>query len=71
MTNAALAELVRERAERYPPRTPERRAAAALWVALADTKTLDAARRALDFVSPAVRTDAFALLCELEHEATR
>jgi hypothetical protein len=30
MANEHLAELARERAERYPPRTPERRAAAAL-----------------------------------------
>jgi len=69
MTNEHLADLACERAERYPPRTPERRAAAALYVALDTTTTPDAARRALDFVSPAVRAEAFALLCILEREA--
>lgn len=39
MTNKQLAELARERAERYPSRAPERRAADALYVALSDTRT--------------------------------
>jgi hypothetical protein len=60
MTNEQLAELARERAELHPPRTPKRRAAAALYVALADTRTPDAARRALAFTGQPVRADALA-----------
>jgi hypothetical protein len=69
MTNADLAELARERAERYPPRTPERRAAAALYVALTDTRTPDAARRALSFAGQPIRGEALVLLRRLEREA--
>lgn len=69
MTNEQLAELARARAERHPPRTPERRAAAALYIALADTRTLDAARRALStFGTPQTRADATALLRSLQAE---
>jgi hypothetical protein len=68
-TNEQLAESVRKRATRYPPRTPERRAAAALYAALADTRTLDGARRALSFTSQPLRADALALLRILEREA--
>jgi hypothetical protein len=46
-SNAVLADRARAEAERHPARTPERRAAAAAYVALCDTPTLDAARRAL------------------------
>jgi hypothetical protein len=70
MANERLADLARERAGRYPPRTPERRAAAALYVALDTTKTPDAARRALEFADKATRTDALALLRILERETT-
>lgn len=70
MTNEQLAELARERAERYSPRTPERRAAAALYVALADTRTSDGARRALAFADKPVRDVALVLLRRLEREAT-
>ena len=42
-----LAELARLEAERHPGRTPGRRAAAALWVALITTRSADAAIRAL------------------------
>lgn len=71
MTNECLAEMARDRAGRYPPRTPERRAAAALYVALADTRTPDTARRALStFGTPQTRADALALLRELEQKAS-
>jgi len=69
MTNERLAELARERAARYPSRTPERRAAAALYVALADTRTPEGARRALSFASQSVRADALALLRIIQREA--
>jgi predicted short-subunit dehydrogenase-like oxidoreductase (DUF2520 family) len=68
----ALADLARAEAERYPPRTPERRAAAALWVALTDTKSIDAARRALEgFAAPHVQADALELLGRLAAECAR
>jgi hypothetical protein len=70
MTNEHLAELARERAQRYAPRTPERRAAAALYVALADTKTPDGARRVLASVDRAVRDAALVLLRRLERATT-
>jgi hypothetical protein len=66
MTNERLAEMARERAEDHPPRTPERRAAAALYVALDTTRTPGAARRALDFADDATRNGALALLRMLE-----
>lgn len=46
------------------------RAAAALYVALADTRSPDAARRALAFADPTTRAGALALLRELEQEAS-
>jgi len=69
-TNEHLAEHAREHAERHAARSPERRAAAALYVALITTKTPDAARRALEFAGKAARTDALALLDILERQAT-
>jgi hypothetical protein len=65
-TNAELAALARAEAGRHKARTPQRRAAAALWVALGDTRTLDAARRALDtFGTPADRDGALELLARI------
>jgi hypothetical protein len=66
-----LAELARLEAERHPARTPERRAAAALWVSLITTKTVDSARSALVFAPLEVQADALRLLGQLavrEHE---
>lgn len=61
-----LAELARIEAERYPARSPERRAAAALWTALITTKTVGAARSALaGFAAPDVRAAALDLLGRL------
>lgn len=64
--NDALAVLARQHVDRHAARTPGRRAAAALWVALTDTKTPAAARRALEFADPATRAAAIALLRDLE-----
>jgi hypothetical protein len=67
----ALADRARQLAERHPPRTPERRAAAMLYVALTTTKTADAARRALStFGDPSARAAAAALLGQLEQETS-
>jgi hypothetical protein len=63
-----LADRARQRARQHPARTPERRAASALYVALTTTKTADAARRALAFTDPATRLAAVALLDELERD---
>ena len=41
-----LAELARPDAMRYPPRTPERRAGAALWAVLVTVADFDAQRQA-------------------------
>jgi hypothetical protein len=63
---ATLAELARLEAERHAPRTPERRAAAALWTAFITTKTVDGARAALaGFAAPDVVADALQLLYRL------
>jgi len=68
-TLPALADRARQLAEQHPPRTPERRAAAALYVALTTTRTADAARRALaTFGDPPTRAAAMALLGQLELE---
>jgi hypothetical protein len=70
VTNKQLAEAARQAAEQHPARTPERRAAAALWVALGDTKTPSAARTALGtFADPQTTADATALLRELQTKA--
>jgi hypothetical protein len=64
---AAVAE-----ARLHPPRSPERRAAAALWVALTDTGTIAAARRALSgFATPEVERAAVELLHRLAAELAR
>ncbi len=69
--SATLADRARQLAREYAPRTPERRAAAALYVALTTTKTTDAARRALTtFGDPATRAAARELLAQLEQEAS-
>lgn len=61
-----LAELARLEAERHAPCTSERRAAAALWVSLITTSTLDRARAALaDFAAPDVIADGLQLLHKL------
>lgn len=61
-----LAELARQAAEQHPPRSAERRAAAALWVALTDAATIAAAKRALaGFASPEVEAAAIQLLHKL------
>jgi hypothetical protein len=62
----ALAELARTEAERYRPRTHERRSAAVLWAALVTTLTPDAARLALaEFPDPRTVADAASLLDRL------
>jgi hypothetical protein len=64
-----LADRVRVIASAAPIRSPERRAAASLWVALITTKTTDAAVRALPtFTTPETRAAAVALLGQLERE---
>lgn len=61
-----LAELAQAEACRHEPRTPQRRAAAALWTALVTTDSVDGARRALaDFAAPEVCAAATALLYRL------
>lgn len=61
--NELLAERARQLAREYPPRTHERRAAAALYAALITTRTPASARRALaGFASPVARSVATALL---------
>lgn len=67
--NAALAALAAAEAEKHPPRSPERRAAAEAWVALATTDTLDAARRVLwNCAEPKTRYDAGRLLRQLAEQ---
>ena len=71
MTNAALADRAARLGRQHPPRTPQRRAAAALRSALVTTGTPDAARRALTtFCNPATAAAARELLDELEQEMT-
>lgn len=61
-----LVDLALAEAERHRPQTRERRAAAALMVALADTKSVSAARKALaGFCDKRTRDDALALLGRL------
>ena len=56
----------------HPARTPGRRAAAALYVALATTKTPDSARRALGTIRDAdTRAAAAELLGQLERKEGR
>jgi hypothetical protein len=69
--NAVLAARTGAIARQHPPRTAERRAAAALHTALVTTKTTEAARKALaTFGDPATSADARALLEELTREDT-
>lgn len=64
--NEVLADRARRLAEQHPPRTAERRAAAAAYIALRETSTIDAARRALGtFADPATADAAASLLREL------
>lgn len=66
VTTAALAEFARLEALQHRPRTPGRRAAAALWAALVTTATVDAARSALGgFADPRAVADAGELLDRL------
>lgn len=61
-----LADLAAAEARSHAPRTPARRAAAALWVSLITTSTLDRARAALaDFAAPDVIADGLQLLHKL------
>ena len=71
VANDALADLAAAEAERHDPRTPPRRAAAALWAALITTKTVDSARSALDgFTTPETRKAAADLLGRLAASIT-
>ena len=70
--NRDLAERAAHVARQHPHRTPERRAAAMLYVALITTKTTDAGRRSLaTFGDPQIRAAAAALLGQIERERTR
>jgi hypothetical protein len=64
--NAVLADAAIRLGRQHPPRTPGRRAAAAVYVALATTKTTEAARKALaTFGDPVTRAAAVTLLEKL------
>ena len=68
--NAELAARAARAARQHPPRSPERRAAAACWAALVTTRTPDGARRALaTFGDPANRAAAAELLGDMLGEA--
>lgn len=63
---AELAARAALEARSYAPKTSQRRAAAALYVALITTKNVDLARAALaDFAAPVVVADALQLLHKL------
>lgn len=66
----ALADRARQLAGQHPPRTPERRAAAMVYVALTTTRTTDAARRALSTFGDPSACAAAALLGQLEQETS-
>lgn len=69
-SNAALAALAHAEAEARPPRTPQRRAAAALWTVLIATRTIRGARLALAAIpDQTVRADAASLLDRLAAQA--
>jgi hypothetical protein len=68
--NTVLAEAAVRLGRQHPPRTPGRRAGAAVYVALTTTRTTGAARRALGFADPVTRAAAATLLDELAREAT-
>jgi hypothetical protein len=61
-----LAAAVLAEAQRHPPRSAERRAAAHLWASLITSPTIDAARRAITtFGDDQVQADAGQLLGRL------
>ena len=67
-----LAAAVLAEGQRHAPRTSQRRAAAALYVALTETSTIDGARRALaGFAAPDVEAAALELLGRLVREAAQ
>jgi hypothetical protein len=69
--NAVLAALAHAEAEAHPPRTPERRAAAALWTVLIATRTIRGARLALAAIpDPATRAAAARLLAMIRQPDT-
>ena len=72
VANEVLAERAHQLAAQFPARTHERRAAAALWVALLTTSTTRTARRALaGFASPDTRAIATVLLDDWERDHPR
>lgn len=69
-----LAELAFTEAEKQPARSPERRAASHLWVALTvpPARTLDGARTAIaSFGDDTTRADALALMYRLARRPVR
>jgi hypothetical protein len=61
-----LAELAAAEAERHPPRTRERRAAAHLWTSIVTTTSIASARTAIaSFGTPHVQASALELLHRL------
>ena len=67
-----LAEAVLAEGRRHAPKTPERRAAGALYTALTETSTIDGARRALaGFAAEQVQADALELLHRLAAELAK
>jgi hypothetical protein len=77
-TNGDLAALAQAELERHKARTPQRHAAAMLWVALITTETAGSARRALDtFGTDQGRSGALELLGRLivaigqDHDAAK
>jgi hypothetical protein len=68
--NAVLAEAAVRLGRQHPSRTPGRRAAAMAYAALATSRTLEAARLALEtFGDPGTRAAACTLLEELARES--
>lgn len=66
ITSDQLAALAHDEAMRHASRTPERRAASALWTALITTSSVDSAKRALGgFVPGDVEQAAIRLLHRL------
>ncbi|WP_300611050.1 hypothetical protein [Trebonia sp.] len=67
---AGLAAVLQVEAERHPPRSPGRRAAAHAWAALITSPAVDAARRAITtFGTEQTRADALELLDQLIDQA--
>jgi hypothetical protein len=68
-----LADLAFAEAERYPARSPERRAASHLWVALTvpPARSIASARKAIaTFGDEGTQTDAVALLDKITRQET-